>query len=281
MRERARLQREVKLHVLNERWMRHKWMKTYHLLLTSALKSYKLQHFSKIVLAQAAIFTAFSIILFGVLQEFVFSVGISFVFVYVLPISALFFIHKRKEKEIQDSLVETAVRLLQEYEKNNHNMLFALKHTVEQLDGASEIVFSKMFARMHDDPKTKILAAEALAFQIGHFRGKNLANIILRGCQEGLNVSVLLEHLVEDITGFNKRIRDAETEARETALIGYFILPGLIALYFVNDIWLIPDGNTAYYQFQTAQGLKSFLIAFVFGVIGIGLAIIVKKPKKT
>ena len=135
-------------------------------------------------------------------------------------------------------------------------------------------------SRMHDDDKMKELAAETFAFQLGHFRGKNLASIVLRACKDGVPVTRLIEDLVEDITEFNKRIRDAETEARETALIGYAPIPLLIGLHIINDKWLIPNGEAFYYQFQTDKGLKSFLISVVFGLIGMGLALMVKRPKK-
>lgn len=279
IKERFRIQREIRLSNYTQKWLKYTWMKQYHLLLDSSIRRYRLDYFSKIVVTQALLFLFFTLLFRVVLEEYMFSAMISAIIVIILPISGLYFVHKQRQNDAQDKLVETAIYLLQEYEKHNHHMLYALKATIAQLEGPVHSVYAKAFARMHGDDATKMYAAEALTFQIGHVRGKNLANIILRGCKDGTNVSTLLEDLVEDITEFNKRVRDAQTEARETAMIGFAPLPLLIILYFVNDLYLIPGGNTFHYQFLVPEGLKSFLIAAVFGVIGIGLGIFVRKPK--
>lgn len=276
---RMKMTQKVKEKNVSSRLLNYKWFRYYHFLLATNFKDYTTQHFTKVIIAHVIAFIGFSLVTWLALQDMMTVLFFSFAFTIVFPVTALYFLFKRKEQEIQESLVETAIRLLQEYEKSHRHMLYALKDTIGSLEGVNKVVFSKIYARMHDDDETKVLATELLAFQIGHFRGKNLATIILKGVRDGVDVTPLLEHLVEDITGFNKRTRDARTEARETALIGYFILPALIGLYFVCDIWLIPDGKTFYYQFQTAQGLQSFLFALLFGVVGIGLAIIVGKPK--
>ncbi|MEK5217704.1 hypothetical protein [Psychrobacillus sp. FSL H8-0487] len=279
IRERLRIGREIKLESYNQKWLNNEWLKKYHLLLDSSLKSYKIEHFSKLVVGQFLMFISFIALFMVILQDFIFSFGISAIFMYVLPITGFYFIHKQRQNIIQDELVDTAILLLQEYEKNSHHMLYALKETVSQIKGSAHGVYAKAFARMHGEDDIKIQAAESLSFQIGHVRGKNLATIILKGCKDGTEVSTLLEDLVEDITEFNKRVRDAQTEARETALIGFAPIPALIILHFVNDKWLIPGGKAYYYQFGTQDGLKSFLIAVVFGLIGIGLGLFVRKPK--
>ena len=279
IRERLRIDREIKLASYNQKWLNYPLLKKYHLLLDSSLKHYKMEHFSKIVVGQFLLFVAFIALFMLVMKDFLFSVGMSATFLYALPILGLFYRHKQRQNVIQDQLVDTAILLLQEYEKHSHHMLYALKETVLQIEGSAHTVYAKAFARMHGDDESKIFAAESLAFQIGHVRGKNLPTIILKGCKDGTEVSTLLEDLVEDITEFNKRVRDAQTEARETAMIGFLPIPLLILLYIVNDQWLIPGGNTFYYQFVVPQGLKSFLIAVAFGVVGIGLGLLVRKPK--
>lgn len=277
--ERFRLNRDIKLKSWTNTWIEYKWLRTYHMLLSSTIRFYTLHHFSKIVVTQALLFVSLTVMLFSVLREFTFSIGSSFVLVLLLPTAALYFIHKRRESDIQNNLVEISIKLFQEYEKSGKHMLFALKNTAENLDGPGQVAFSKLFARMHDDDRMKQLGAETFAFTIGKFRGKNLATIILRACKEGVIVSDLLQNLVEDITNFNKRTRDAETDASDTALIGYFILPLLGGFYIFNKVYLFHE-DSFYYQFQTVAGLKSFILAFTFGVIGIGLAMIVKKPKR-
>lgn len=280
LRERIRVDQEIKLSAYNQKWVKNALLKKYHLLLDSTLKHYRIDLFSKIVLSQLFVFFALTVLLAMVIRDIRFSLSISMLFVYVFPIVGLYFLHKQRQNVIQEELVDTAILLLQEYEKNSRNMLFALKETVTQIKGKTNSVYAKTFARMHADEFMQIKAAETLAFQIGHVRGKNLATIILRGCKDGTDVTVLLEDLVEDITNFNKRVSDAQTEARETALIGFLPIPMLIILYFVNELWLLPDGGTFYYQFQTKEGLKSFLISLALGVIGIGLGLLVRKPKK-
>ncbi|MFS0783392.1 hypothetical protein [Bacillus sp. 1P06AnD] len=280
IRERLRINKELKLANYNTKWLKNKWLKQYHFLLSSAIKKYEANYFSKIFIFQFLIFFCLLIVLYLNLHEFLLSFGFALILIYVIPTAYLYTVHKQKQSYLQGSLVETSVILLQEYEKNQHHMLFALKETVDHTTGASRVAYAKLFARMHDDHDARVLASENFAFQLGHFRGKNLATIILRACNEGIIVSSLLEDLVADITEFNKRVKNAETEARETAFIGLAPLPLLVGLYFVNDRWLIPGGEVFRYQFQTAGGIKSFLISVMFGVIGIVLAIVVKKPKK-
>ncbi|EFV75042.1 MULTISPECIES: hypothetical protein [Cytobacillus] len=280
MKERFRLNRQIKLENYTTRWLHYEWMKQYHFLLASSIKKYEMEHFAKVVTTQFFVFIITLIILCVSLTDIVFSLGFALVCIYIGPISFLYIIHKNKQSYLQNELVESSMILLQEYEKNHKHMLFALKELVDHLDGPSKIAYAKLLSRMHGEYSVKELAAESFAFQIGHFRGKNLATIIFRACAEGVNVTTLLEDLITDITEFNKRIREAETESRETALIGYAPLPLLVILFFVNERWLIPGGNAAYYQFQTEDGLKSFLIAVVFGLIGLVLALVVKKPKK-
>jgi Flp pilus assembly protein TadB len=280
IRERFRINRELKLSSYNREWLKNKWMRNYHFLLTSAIRKYEVNHFSKVVVSQFILFVSFSALLILVIEEIRFSIIISTFFIYFIPLGFLYFFHKQKQNDLQNNLVEASVLLLQEYEKNHYNMIYALKEVITQSKGASQIAYSRLFARMHDDDETKEMAAESFSFQLGHFRGKNLSSIILRACKDGVIVTTLLEDLVEDITEFNKRISDAETEARETAFIGIAILPSLIILHVINDQWLIPGGNAFYYQFQTEQGLKSFLIATAFGLVGVGLALFIRKPKK-
>lgn len=280
MRERFRLNRQVKLENYTTQWLNYKWMKQYHFLLVSSIKKYELEHFSKVVTVQFIVFISTLTILFISLSDIIFALFFALVCIYVGPISFLYLIHKNRQSHLQNELVESSVILLQEYEKNHKHMLFALKEVVDHLEGPSKIAYAKLLSRMHGDYAVKKMAAEAFAFQIGHFRGKNLSVLIFRDCAEGVNITTLLEDLITDITEFNKRVREAETESRETALIGYAPLPLLVILFFVNDRWLIPGGNAAYYQFQTEDGLKSFLISVMFGFVGLVLALVVKKPKK-
>lgn len=281
MRERFKLNQQIKLAAYNRKWLEHPLLRKYHFLLTSSIRKYELNYFSRIVVIQFSIFLLVIVVLTFILKDIKIAAVIAIMLIYALPIGALFLKHKQTQSALQSELVEASVVLLQEYQKNHQHMLYTLKSVASGVSGYSQIAYARLFARMHDDDHMKELAAESFAFQLGHFRGKNLASIILRACKDGTPVEKQLEDLVEDITELNKVVRDAETAARETALIGYAPIPLLILLYFVNDKWLIPDGETFYYQFQTSQGLQWFLISFIFGLIGMGLAIMVKPPRKT
>ncbi len=281
MRERFKLSRQVRLAAYNRKWLEYPLLRKYHFLLTSSVRKYELNYFSRVIVIQLSIFVFLVTVLTFILKDFRVATIISVMLAYALPIGALYLKHKQTQSALQSELVEASVVLLQEYQKNHRHMLYTLKSVAGNVSGHSEIAYARLFARMHDDDQMKEIAAEIFAFQLGHFRGKNLASIILRACKEGTPVEKQLEDLVEDITELNKVVRDAETAARETALIGYAPIPLLILLYFVNDKWLIPDGETFYYQFQTSQGLQWFLIAFIFGLIGMGLALMVKPPRKT
>lgn len=281
LRERMKINRQLKFSLYNKRWLENKWLRKYHFLLSSAIRRYELEHFSKVVSIQVIAFLSLSGILLLIIKEFVFVILIALILAFGLPVAFLFFLHKQKSNVIQNEIVEVSVILLQEYQKNHNNMLYALKGLIGHISGYSQAAYAKLFARMHDDDEMKVLAAESFAFQLGHFRSRNLSSYILRACKEGTDVADLLEGLIEDISEFNKRTRDAETESRETAIIGFAPLPLLIILHIINDRWLIPGGNAFHYQFQTSEGLKSFMISVVFGIIGIGLALLVKRPKKT
>ncbi|KAB2329452.1 MULTISPECIES: hypothetical protein [Bacillaceae] len=278
--ERLKIDRQLKLQNYNKVWIQQGWLKQYHLLLSSAIPKYRLDHFSKIVIIQFVLFISLFAALYIGLQAFVFVLAVSFTIVYILPISFLYIRHKQKQNTLKEEMVTAAIILLQEYQKNHYHMLYALKALVDQTSGQNQIAYARLFARMHDNNFMKELAAEEFAFQLGHIRGKNLSTIILKACKDGRNVITLLEDLIEDVTEFNKRIRNAETEAREPALIGYAPLPLLAIFYYMNETMLIHGGNTFQYQFQTEQGLRAFLIAIVFGLMGTGLALVVKKPRK-
>lgn len=280
VRERLRLSREIRLANYQSTWLKNKWLKQYHFLLASAWEKYEIEHFSKVISTQFTIFISMNLLLVIALREIMFPIFSAVLIVYIIPITFLYIRHKQKQNVLQNELIETSVILLQEYEKNHKNMLFALKEVLNETKGFSHVAYAKLFARMHGNKETKELAAETFAFQLGHVKGRNLAIIILRACDEQVDVTTLLEDLVFDLTEFSKRTRDAETEAGETAIMGYAPIPALIILYFVNDLLLIPDGNTFHYQFKTELGIKSFLLAFIFGILGIFLASVVKKPKK-
>lgn len=278
-RERFKLNRQMKLATYNQTWIKNPLVKHYHFLLSACFKKYQLSMLSRIIVMQATLFIFTTLMLFVLIQEFLFAIAAAAVLIIVVPVGILYMIHKQRQFVLQSELTEASIMLLQQYQKNHYHMIFALKAVSEEMSGWPQVVYAQLFARMHDDDEKKELAAENFAFQVGYVRGKNLASIILRACKDGTQVMVALQDLIEDLTEFNKRIRNAETEASEAASIGYSALPLLIVLHVFNE-WKLMPGEAFYYQFQTAQGLKSFIIAFIFSLVGIALAIIVKKPKK-
>ena len=278
VRERFRISQEIRLDKYNTKWLDYEVMKKYHFLLSSTIKRYEIEHFSKLVIIQFFSFICLLVLFFISIREINFSLFASLLFTYVLPIAYLYMRFKHAQSELQDDIIEVSAILLQEYQKSHEHMIYALKGVVNRTSGKSQIAYARLFARMHDDDDMKEIAAENFAFQLGHF-GKNLASIILRACKDGIPVTRLLEELVTDITEFNKRVRDGKTEARETALLGYTPIVLLIGLFFFN-LNKLPDGKALEYQFQTAAGLKSFTVALVMSLVCIALAIIVYKPRR-
>lgn len=280
MRERIKINQELRLERYNKTWIQNTWMKRYHFLLDVSFRRYKLSYFSKVVVTQFLSFIFLTLLFYIAIQELRFALFASVLFIYLIPIGFMYMKHKQVQSAVQNEIIEVSVLLLQEYQKNHYHMLYALKEVTSRTKGKSQLAYARLFARMHDDDDMKKLSAEAFAFQLGRIRGKNLASIILRACKDGTIVTTMLEDLVEDVTEFNKRIRTGETEARETSWIGYFPLPALIFLILYNQKSFIPNGKAMEYQFQTATGLKSFTIAFVCSLIGIAMALILKNPKK-
>lgn len=278
VRERLRISQEIRLERYNSKWLDYKLMKKYHFLMSSTIKRYEIEHFSKIVIIQFTSFLSLFILFFITIRETNFSLFASFLFAYLLPIGFMYMRFKHAQAELQEDIIEVSAILLQEYQKSHEHMVYALKGVVNRTSGKSQIAYARLFARMHDDDDMKNIAAENFAFQLGHF-GKNLASIILRACKDGIPVTRLLEELVTDITEFNKRVRDGKTEARETALLGYAPIVLLIGLFFFN-LNSLPDGRALEYQFQTAAGLKSFTVALIASLVCVALAIIVYKPRR-
>lgn len=278
LKERFKLTKKLKMDSQTQYWLKHDLLKKYHFLLSS-IKWYEIEYFTRVIYSQLAVFLLFMILVYPILQNFGYVLLVGVLFIYIMPIAFLYIHHKQLSNELQDVVIDNSVILLQEYGKNHQNMLYALKEVVNRVDGRSKIAYAKLFARMHGDAETKELAAERFAYQLGRIRGKNLAIIILRACKDGVDVTTQLETLVEDLVEFNKKVRTSLADSRETAFMGYVIFPLLIGLYVFNEMTLI-KGNTFHFQFQTEKGLNSFLIACFFGLVNIGLAIIVKRPKK-
>lgn len=280
LKERLRLNQRNRVNYYTSNLLKNNWLKKYHFILSITFKRYTVDNFFNVLLSQVLSFLILSILFTFITQAFLISIVSALLFTFVIPITLFYLRHKTIQNEIQNEILDVAIILLQEYQKNHKHMLYALKEVVNRTNGKIEETYARLLARMHADDETKKQGAELFAFQIGHVRGKNLSTIILRACKDGTDVINALEELVEDITEFNKRRRTGETKSRDTALIGWFPIITLIGLLVFNQTTLIPNGKAVYYQFQTPLGLKSFLLTAICSVIGIIMYIVLRNPKK-
>lgn len=280
LRERIRLNQRLRIKRYTKFLLKSELLKKYHFLLEISFKNYTVDSFYKILVVQTITFLVMSSIFFVIINDFFVSVVASLLFVFVIPIMLLYLRHKTIQNHIQNEIVEVSIILLQEYQKNHYHMIYALKEVVERTKGKSHETYARLFSRMLGDNETKKSGAELFSFQIGQVRGKNLSTLILRACKDGTNVTEMLEELVSDVTEFNKRKRTGETQARETAAIGFFPIFALIFLVIFNQTTFIPNGKAMEYQFQTPLGLKSFIFSVLCSVIGIVMFIVLKNPKK-
>jgi len=279
-RERFRVMRDLKYQSYSSQWMKYDFLRRYNHLLSASLKSYRYEYFAKFIIVQLLIFLG--LLIFGsfFMQSIWYGLITSLTFVYVFPVTFFYMKHKQVQGLLQNEVIDSVITLLQSYQRNQNNMLYALKDVSDSLEGKTKAAYSKLFARMHDRDEIKILASETFAFQLGSLRGKNISTTILKACKDGLIVETLLQDLIVDMTEQNKVLRDAESEAREAAILGYAPLPLTFLFLYLNEAFLIPGGNSLKYQFGTPQGIQSFVISIIFGIVGLGLAILVKKPKK-
>lgn len=279
-RERVRLNQRIRLNRYTENLLANPYLKKYHLILSITFKRYTADSFVKILTIHVFSFLILMVLIFIITRAFIVSFASAIIFAFAIPITLFYLRHKTIQNHIQHEILDVAIILLQEYQKNRHHMLYALKEVVNRTTGKVEETYARLFARMQLDDETKKEAAELFSFQIGQDRGKNLSTIILRACKDGTNVKNMLEELVEDITEFNKRKRTGVTKTRDTALVGWFPLVSLTGLVIFNQTTLIPNGKAFYYQFQTPTGLKSFIFAAICSVIGIIMFIVLRNPKK-
>lgn len=280
IRQRLRVNRAIKYDLYSEKWLQFKLLNQYNHLLAATLSKYKYQDFPKVVLSQLYLFLLLFVASGFLLKSITYGFLTAFCIAYVFPVGFLIIRHKRIQSSIQGDIKNSAVELLQLYQKNHYKMIFALKELTERTEGTTQVVYAKLFARMNDNDDVKILAAETFAFQLGYIRGSNLATAILKACKDDLNVEVLLKDLIADMTQLNKEIKNAETEANETAILGFAPLPLTAVLMYLNYQHLIPGGKYFEVQFGNPSGLRTFILSIIFGVIGIALAILVKRPKK-
>lgn len=280
LKARYRLTRDSRRKNFSSTWIRYPILEKYHHLLSSTIKQYEQRLFSTILTYQGLIFVFLFSVISLLTQSLLFGLCSSLFFVLVVPITILWVRHKRIQNQLQESLHESITLLLTSYRTNHFNMLYALKDVSEQVEGQLKMVFGKLFARMHDSDDIKVLASKTFAFQLGNYRGKNLATAILRAIKDGTNVETILVDMKDDIHEFRKAIRDAMTESRETAMLGFLPLPGTAVLIYVTATYLLPDGNGYHYIFGTALGLKVFLASVIIGFINLLLALILRRPKQ-
>lgn len=282
-RGRFQITRRIREKRFGDSILKIKLFKQYHFLLSSSVKQYRKEYLFNIVIGQIVSSILIYILVLFITNEIVFSFLPALFFSYLFPIGVLYFRHKQIQYEIQDDLEESIILLMQSYQKRDYNMLYAMKDVTENVQGSLKVVYSKLYARLHGSKEEKVLAAETFAFQVGYMRGKSLAILILKSLNEGENIELILVDMTVDITEFNKRTRDADSESKETAMLGLLPIPITLIFIAVNSLFLIPksSGKSAlYYHFYTPLGLKIFIITMIIGLINLALALVLKRPKK-
>ncbi len=281
IKERFRVSQTIAAKNINLKWMDNQFLKKYNFLLSSAFQGYKFYMFPRLIIMQITAFVGFFILNLFLLNDWKIALFTAFFFSVGFPVGFAFFRHKRNQNHLQNNIINATIYLLKAYNRSNSNMLYALKDVADDLDGTVGIVFAKLFARMHDTDDMKELAAEAFAFQLGkYFRAKNLASNILKACKEGIEVEVLLEDLITDMTEMRKRSRSAESDAKETSYLGYLPLPLIAIFIYLNQTKLIPGGKALEYHFGTTLGRQVFILSVIFGIVNLALALLVKRPNQ-
>ncbi|OIJ09459.1 hypothetical protein BKP35_16525 [Anaerobacillus arseniciselenatis] len=271
---------EMKAKKYSDFLLKKSFFKKYHFLLLTTVPGYKVQHFATILYSQFVLFVFLSVILRVLLETWKLSLFSALFFSILLP---LIFMSIQLMK-IKDSVYETigdAIEvLLQSYRKHNYNMLYALKDLTDSTHGPLKSIFTSLFIRMHGTEKDQDYASEVFAFQIGKNWGIILSRSILKSIKEGINVEITLEHILEDLSNFNKINRKSKTKGREATFLGFLPIPLTFLFIFLGDKYLIPGGNVYYYHFGTPLGLKVFIITMILGAINLVMAYILNKSKQ-
>ncbi|WP_214483772.1 hypothetical protein [Bacillus sp. SM2101] len=278
---RFRLSKDVKNKFQSSNLLKYKWLKKYHHILDTTIKAYEQHHLSMIVWLHVSVFVLLLSVNLIVIEDFFFTLFSSFFFAFLLPIGGFWVRFKQIQSFAQESISEDIELLLQEYQKNHCNMLYALKEVSNKAEGTTQILFSKLFARMHGTTEEKQLATETFGYQIGRHWGKNLSTMILRASvQDGINIQASLQDMVDDMSEIRKKARDELSDGREAAVMGFIPIPATFLLIVLNVEFMLPGENGYSYHFATSLGLKVFIFSMIIGMINFVMALILRKPKQ-
>jgi hypothetical protein len=279
IKNRIRINMQTKEQGYQARWLENRYLRWYHKLLQATNPKYKEKYMMDILTIHGVIFTFFIVMFWVMTNNAGFTALFALLFAYIVPISFLYIRVFKIRNEAQAKIVPATISLLQFYTKNNQNIIYALKDTTYHLDGHLKFIFAKYLIQLQQYQSDRYLAAETFAYQIGGNWGRNLSIAILKCMEDGTNIEPILRDMTKDMSEFRKRLREAETEGRDAARLGY--LPVfLIPITIVFNAEFLMENNAYYYHFGTPLGIRVLSISVISALIGFALAVILGKPKQ-
>jgi Flp pilus assembly protein TadB len=280
IKNRIRINKNVKGSEFHKTWLKYQYLRWYHKLLQATVSKYKEKYLFDILSIHVVVF-AFLLVMFGVMthNNVRFTILFSLLFAFLVPICVLYIRLFKIRTQAQASIIPATIHLLQFYKKNNMNMIFALKETAHHLDGHIKLIFAKYLIQLQQHQGDRHLAAETFAFQVGGNWGRNLSIAILKSLEDGTDIEPILRDMTTDMSEFRKRLREAETEGREAARLGYLPI-FLIPLTMILNAEFLMEKNAYYYHFGTSLGIRVFAISVLSALIGFAMAIILSKPRQ-
>jgi hypothetical protein len=279
IKNRIRINMMIKEQGYHSRWLENRYLRWYHKLLQSTISKYKEKHLIDIITIQGVVFTFFIVMFWVMTNNAGFTLLFAFFFAYIVPISFLYIRVFKIRNNAQARIVPATISLLQFYTKNNKNIIFALKDTTHYLEGHIKLIFAKYLIQLQQYQSDRHLAAETFAYQIGGNWGRNLSIAILKSIEDGTDIEPILRDMTKDMSEFRKRLREAETEGREAARLGYLPI-FLIPITIVFNAEFLMENNAYSYHFGTPLGIRVLAISVISALIGFALAVILSKPKQ-
>jgi hypothetical protein len=279
IKNRIRINMMIKEQGYQAKWLENRYLRWYHKLLQATNSKYKEKHLIDILTIQGVVFIFFIVMLWIMTNNYGFTALFALLFAYIVPISFLYIRVFKIRNEAQAKIVPATISFLQFYTKNNQNIIYTLKDTTHHLDGHLKIIFAKYLIQLQQHQGDRHLAAETFAYQIGGNWGRNLSIAILKCVEDGTDIEPILRDMTKDMSEFRKRIREAETEGRDAARLGYLPL-FLIPITIVFNAEFLMENNAYYYHFGTPLGIRVLAISVISALIGFALAVILSKPRQ-
>lgn len=278
VKNRLKLKRENQLKNYETRIRNTLFFRWFDRLLQATNKSYSPMLFTRIARIQLISFLVLLFLLSITTHAFLYALVTSIIFIYISPAAFLYVRVVRMRSHSQADLSNTTIMLLQEYQRNSKNMMFALKELTKRLDGDTKLIFGMLFIRMENRTMDRDQVAEVFAYQIGEW-GQNLSMTILKAIEEGTDVESILEDISADITEFLKSTSEAESSGREIAQLGkltIFFIPTLIVI----NAQFFMEQNAYVYHFSDPVGIKVLTFSIILAFVGFIMAVLLEKPKK-